>query len=249
MNRNNLELGVAALVTGLLVWWNYNRQPAPPPPPQPAPKPLIPRPILPIPKPWVPRGASVEAKVSGNTAPDGTEINLDFPGDRHNRNKGGSDGLGLCVFTSIGHSADWQEVPVLKDFRDWMTRHPGGGYPSKVDKMIERICQERGVSKPAYVQIEGTDLEILKAACQSGRMPGVTYSFSPTGRYGGQRIAHMVSLLHADDKWFAVCDNNYPGADKIEWMTPDEFRRTYIGGRSGWSVILLDAGPPPPPFN
>lgn len=248
MSRQLLDLIAAALVGGLIVWYVLSRQAADPVP-APKPTPILPLPKPLIPRPWGPGGASVEAKVGGNVSPDGTEIHLDFPGDRHMRNKGGSDGLGLCVFTSIGHSADWADVEVLKDFRDYMTRHPGGGYPSKVDRMIDRICQERGVTKPAYVQVEGTDLEILKAACQSGRMPGVTYSFSPTGRYGGQRIAHMVSLLHADDKWFAVCDNNYPGAEKIEWMSPEEFRRTYTGGRSGWAVILLDVGPPPVPFN
>ncbi len=80
-------------------------------------------------------------------------------------------------------------------------------------------------------------------------MPGVTYSFSPTKRYGGARIAHMVSLVHADDQWFCVLDNNYPGLDKYEWMSPAEFLKTYTGGGGGWAVILLDRGPPPLPWN
>jgi hypothetical protein len=57
----------------------------------------------------------------------------------------------------------------------------------------------------------------------------------------------MVSLLHASEKWFCILDNNYP--QSFEWMSPDEFRRTYTGGRSGWSVILLSPGPPPVPKN
>ena len=61
----------------------------------------------------------------------------------------------------------------------------------------------------------------------------------------GGRIAHMVSLVHADDKWFAILDNNFPGS--IEWMSPEEFKRTYTGGRAGWAVLLLNPGPPPPP--
>jgi hypothetical protein len=77
----------------------------------------------------------------------------------------------------------------------------------------------------------------------------VTYSSSPTGRYGGSRIAHMVSLVHADDRWFAVLDNNYPGANLIEWMTPQEFQRTWTGMGGGWAVILLAPPPPPPPVN
>ena len=101
---------------------------------------------------------------------------------------------------------------------------------------------------PTYLQVEGRDLEILKLACKTGRIPSVTYCFSPAGRYGGRRIAHMVSLLHADDHWFVVLDNNYPGT--YEWMTPAEFARTYGCNRSnGWAVILLDSGPPPVPEN
>lgn len=192
----------------------------------------------------------VAAQVGGTIAPDAkTEINCDLPASQHMKNVGGSDGAGLCVFTSIAHSARWQNVRVLEDFRDWMRRYPGGGYPEKVKAKITQICRERGVPEPEYIQVQGEDLEILKIACKSGRMPSVTYCFSPTGRYGGGKIAHMVSLVHADENWFCILDNNYPGVDKYEWLTPAEFRRTYTCGSGGWAVILLSPGPPPPQRN
>jgi hypothetical protein len=247
-------LGLAALLVAFAAWPSATAPPtAPlcPGPLCPKPEPTKPnKPKLPRPGPWGTRGAPVGAKVGGPVAPDGTtEINCDLPGDLHLKNKGGSDGAGLCVFTSIAHSARWQNVPSLEDFRDWMTKHPGGGYPQKVTQMILRKCQETGVPEPAYVQVEGKDLEILKLACKTGRMPAVTYSYSPTGRYGGGRIAHMVSLPHADNAWFCVLDNNYPGVDAYEWMSPDEFQKTYSAGGNGWSVILLSPGPPPVPRN
>lgn len=194
--------------------------------------------------------STIEATVSGPTGPDGTEIACDLPGHQHLRNKGGSDGAGLCVFTSIDHSARWQQVPQLIGFRDWMTRHPGGGYPSKVKTMIAKICQERGLPEPRYIQVEGgaETLDTLRLAIKTGRMPAVTYSYSPTGRYGGRRIAHMVSLPHADSERFVVLDNNYPGVDQYEWMNEREFLRAYATG-GGWAVILLDSAPPPPPRN
>jgi hypothetical protein len=210
-------------------------------------KPSASGPALPVqPLYFTPRGASI----GGVVAPNGkTEIQCDLPEKLHTKNCGGSDGSGLCVFTSIMHSARYQHVPVLEDFQDWMKKKPGGGWPDKVKKMITQISKERGVAEPPYLQVEGKDIEILKTACAGGRMPSVTYSHSPTGRYGGGRIAHMVSLPHADDTYFAVLDNNYIGAKNYEWMSPQEFMSTYAQGGSGWSVILLDPGPPNPPRN
>jgi hypothetical protein len=256
---NNPRL-LAGLLIGaaLFVAWNGVNDPAktPPAPPVcpgpncPVPPPAPPAPPKPKPSPWGPRWAPVGASVGGPKHQDGTEIACDLPGDRHRKNTA-SKGLGNCVFTSIHHSADWQNIPALLEFPRWLIDKgiPGGGHPGKVDQLIPQIAKERGLPVPEYVQVEGKDLEILKAACRTGRMPGVTYSFSPTGRYGGAKIAHMVTLVHADDKHFVVLDNNYPGADKYEWLTPDEFLKTYAAGGNGWAFIPLAPPPPPPPLN
>jgi hypothetical protein len=188
-----------------------------------------------------------KASVGGAVAPDGTEVFCDLPADLHVRNRGGSDGSGLCVFASLRHSGQWQNDPVFTGLFEWMFHRPGGGYPEKVDRVIEAYCKERSLQRPDYIQLEGDDLGPLRLACSRGLMPGVTYNFSPTGRYGGQRVAHMVSLVHLDDRWAAVLDNNFPGT--IEWMDPPTFKQVYTGGRSGWSVILLRDGPPPIPRN
>ena len=68
------------------------------------------------------------AVTTNGLTPDGKyAADCDLPNDLHLKNLGGSDGAGLCVFTSISHAARWQHVDVLKDFRDYMTRFPGGG--------------------------------------------------------------------------------------------------------------------------
>lgn len=233
---------------------------APPPvkpaPVKPAPAPCPPDKPCPPNKPWGPRQSagrqnplSVGAKVGGPSL-DGSEVSCDYPGDRHVKNTA-SKGLGLCVFTSIHHACDWQNVPALLNMPKWMISKgiPGGGYPAKVAQLIPRLAQERGQPTPEYFQVESNDLEILKTACASGRMPCITYAFSPTGRYGGSRIAHMVNLVHADDKYFVILDNNYVGEDKYEWLTPQEFLRSYSGGSTGWAVIFNDPPPPMPPYN
>jgi hypothetical protein len=178
----------------------------------------------------------------------------DLPLELHMKNTGGmgrggpGTGVGLCVFTSIEHAAHWQSVEALKGFQKWMTKKPGGGYPQKVDKMVAEYCHEQGVPIPRYLQVEGKDLQILRKASQSGRMPGVTFGFSPAGHYNGARISHMVSLVHADAKHFVILDNNYP--KMYEWMSEQEFLAAYTDtGGYGWAVILLDPGPPPPPWN
>ena len=188
------------------------------------------------------------AKVNGPVSLSGVPIQLDFPTDRHLKNKAGKDGSGLCVFTSLDQAADWQHIEPIRGMRDWMTKYPGGGYPSKVTEFIKKKCQEAHSEVPEYVQVESEDLDILKLACRNGWMPCITYGVSPTGRYGGKQIAHMVNLVHADGDEFAVLDNNYPGT--YEWMNSREFVRSYKQGRGkGWAVIFYAPGPPPPPQN
>jgi hypothetical protein len=190
------------------------------------------------------------ALVGGPTHPDGTEVQIDLPADRHQRNAAGRDGAGLCVFTALGMAADWAHELALVDFRDYMRCHPGGGYPEKVTEFIRRRCGELGVAEPPYLQIQSNDLELLAQAVAAGHLPCVTYCQSPTGRYQGRRIAHMVNLVAAragGQRLWAILDNNYPGT--IEWMTEDQFRRAYTGLGGGWAVILLAPGPPPPPWN
>lgn len=225
-----------------------SRQPQPQPQPQPRPCPddsCRPR------RPWGDdSSASVEASVSGPEHPDGTRIRCELPGNFHQRNTGGSDGAGLCVFASMRHTGLWQNESAFSGLFNYMRNFPGGGYPSKVDAMLKRYCQEKNLPMPQYLQVEGSDLEILKAACRSGRMPCVTYGVSPTGRYGGRRIAHMVSLVHADDRHFVILDNNFPGEQAYEWLTPQEFLQAYTAGGGGWAIILVDPpGAPPRPWN
>lgn len=194
-------------------------------------------------------------------ARDGTPVDADFPAPLHLKNTGGSDGprgpgsgSGLCVFTSIENNARYSNCRILQGFQHWMTRKPGGGWPEKVDAMIALYSKEQNASKPAYVQVEGNDLAIVKAAVRTGRMVGVTYAVSPTGRYGGKRIAHMLNLVAAgagegpDGKgWWAIVDNNFPRS--WEWMSEAQFLRAYAGGSQGWMFCLLNPPPPPAPLH
>lgn len=186
--------------------------------------------------------AEVEAFTPGGpVAPDGTKATVDIPAARHIRNVGGSDGAGLCVFSSIAVEADWQNVRVLDGFREWMRKRPGGGWPDKVDQMLSQFCRERGVTLPEYVQHTGGDEAFLEKALATRRCPCVTYA----GRddfYRGP-IAHMVNLVHLDATRAAIVDNNRPGV--WVWMTRAEFLQRWRAMQGGWAFVLLS--PPPPP--
>src|SRR5262245_53923587 len=68
----------------------------------------------------------------GPLAPDGkTEVTCDIPVELRQKNTGGWDGAGLCVFTSIEHSARFQNERRLWDFQKNMRSERGGGYPEK----------------------------------------------------------------------------------------------------------------------
>jgi hypothetical protein len=225
---------VLSVLAGVLTWFLIQHAPRHEPHSKPCP----------CPPPH--RHPALEAKVGGDVAPDGAEVQVDMPTELRMHNTGGRDGAGLCVFTSINHAALWQDVDVLKDFQKWMKSRPGGGYPEKVDATIKAKCKEAGVPVPLYVQVEGRDLEPIRLALKTGRMVCNTYGFSPSGRYGGRRIAHMVNTVHGAGGYYGILDNNYP--EQIEWLNEQEFSRAYATD-GGWSVILLDPGPPPVPHN
>lgn len=190
-------------------------------------------------------GASAD---SGFMSPDGREpINCPLPGTLHQENTGGSDGAGLCVFASCKHAGLWQNDPLFAAIFDWMQKHPGGGYPEKVDAMLKRASKELGLPIPPYVQLLDADDDLLELASANGYMLCVTYSKSPTGRYNGGKIAHMVNAAHYSKAWVGILDNNYIGEDEIEWMTPAEFRRIANLGGEVWAIVLLTPPPPPAP--
>ncbi|MCS7159925.1 MAG: hypothetical protein RMJ19_05580 [Gemmatales bacterium] len=195
------------------------------------------------------------ATVGGLVSPAGERAACDLPEKEHRKNLAGRDGAGLCVFASLTHCGKWHNQPLLEGMLDWMTRHPGGGWPEKVDRMIELRAKETNQRVPRYVHIRTYDPELLRTAVRKGYMVCVTYYRSPTGRYGGRTISHMVNLVHAgpedrkSEPLWGILDNNYPKT--IEWMNESEFASA-TGGRNGsfWAMLILEPPPPPRrPFN
>lgn len=190
---------------------------------------------------------SFEISLGGKIAPDNkTEVQIDFPLSEHITNIGSKvDGAGMCVMSSIEMAARWSNMEKLRGLRDWCAQEPGGGYPEKVDRQLDKYAKKvLNSEKPDYIQYEGKDSQILRTALETGRFPAVTYSGRDRVRYSGS-IAHMVCLAHLDDKWAAIWDNNGKPGELI-WMTPQEFMTRWTDGSSGWAFIWIS--PPPPPL-
>jgi hypothetical protein len=182
----------------------------------------------------------------GSIGPDAkTEVACDLPSDLLFRNTGGRDGAGLCVFASITYAALYQNESRLVGLFNAMKKERGGGWPEKVDQMIAKYG-----AGASYLQYEGSDPGILKAALASGRMPCVTYN-GHDPHYGNHSISHMVNLVCYDDgaDLAAIRDNNFTDPNDLVWMSIKEFLQRWKGGGGGWVVVLVAPPPPPPPRN
>jgi hypothetical protein len=187
-------------------------------------------------------------KVGGPVAPDGkTEVECDLPVSQRIKNIGSKlDGAGMCVFSSIEMALRWANMEDWRGWRDWCAaKYPGGGYPSKVDKLIADYARAKNIPVPKYINWEKKDDSILIAAMKTGRFVSVTYN-GHDPHYSGT-IAHMVCLVYYNPKTDLACilDNNFIGQDELVWMSCADFKQRW----SGWAVVFLAPPPPPMPHN
>lgn len=178
--------------------------------------------------------------------PDGTEPQIDFPDEHWLKNIGSRlDGAGMCVFTSFEHSCRWAGLDEFRGFRDWCATHyRGGGYPEKLQRLLDAYCQAKGLTPPQVIQYEGSSAEILDAALRNGYLPCTTLYRSP--RYGRGTIYHMVNCAHLDAARGAILDNNFR---PLEWADRETtLGRMKLQGKL-WVVVVLAYGPPPFPYN
>lgn len=252
-------LAVLAVVLGLAVGC------APPQPHLPAPlpfAPIVPEPC-PDPGPWPrpvrpvgPRADSDESHVHR-----GTEAQVDYPNAQWMKNIGSRiDGAGMCVFTSAEHSFRWAGLEEFRGFRDWCAQHyPGGGYPTKLEKLVKAFCKAKGIRIDAsgdqwaivrangerveLLQYEGGSMALAERALANNLLVCTTLYRSP--RYGGGTIYHMTNLAHwGPAQLGAILDNNFR---PYEWDSTSGMEpRLKMGGRV-WLAVVRHQGPPPPP--
>ena len=145
-------------------------------------------------------------------------------GDRQS-NWLGSQGEGSCVHASIISLFRWQGRYRTADY--WRSTYGDGEWP---DDLAQKFDKE-GIR---YAYVTNGNVRFLEWACKTRRGAGITVM-------GG---AHMVALVHLDDKWAGILDNN--SVEKIIWVPREtliaEWKASY-----GWAVtpIYTPAAPLP----
>ena len=137
----------------------------------------------------------------------------------------GSKREGSCVHASMISLLRWQGRYRTAEY--WRRTYGNGEWPEDMAAKFDR----EGVR---YAYVENGDVRFLEWACRTRRGCGITVM-------GG---AHMVALVHLDEKWAALLDNN--NVSKFTWVPREtliaEWKASY-----GWAVtpIYTPAAPLP----
>jgi hypothetical protein len=120
----------------------------------------------------------------------------------------------------------WQGLHGMAD--RWRSSYYGGEYASKLASKLDA----NGVR---YAYVTSGDVSFLDWACKTRRGCGITV-------HGG---AHMVTLVHLDDKWAATLDNN--DISKFNWTTREDLIREWKSSY-GWAVTPVYSPAAPLPW-
>jgi len=139
----------------------------------------------------------------------------------------GNEGEGSCVHASMISLLRWQGRHAMADY--WRQTYGNGEWAAGLADKMDR----EGV-RFAYT-VGRNDVGFLEWACSTRRGCGVTV-------LGGR---HMVCLVHLDEKWAGLLDNNDPR--QITWVPRRTFLAEWLNSNS-WAVTPVYAPAPPLPY-
>jgi len=138
-----------------------------------------------------------------------------------------SNGSGSCVHATMITLLRWQGRYKMADH--WRTTYGSG---ETADDLAAKMDRE-GI-RYAYTHGE-EDTTFLEWACSTRRGCGVTCM-------GG---SHCIALLHLDDKWACLLDDN--DVSKYKWVPRERFLSEWRASNSwAFAVIYAPAAPLPP---
>jgi hypothetical protein len=155
--------------------------------------------------------------------------------EHHIRNEGGSDGAGLCVYSSVIIAGAYQgvaDLDRLKQSQLWryVKARPGGSYPEKLARDLNAVYPLEQTGE-RWSQYTGTDTSVIDKLSRAGYP--VCSTMDTGALYEYRKIHHMITLAHyRKDGWVCVVDNNNPG--KFHWMPAKEYDRRAFDGGTLW---------------
>jgi hypothetical protein len=135
----------------------------------------------------------------------------------------GRNGSGSCVHASWISCLRWQGQYAMAE---WWASHYDGG--ENYDEMVQRL-DDAGIRWAGTVG-EG-DVSFLEYCHRTRR--GCIVTWSPR---------HVVTLVHFDDKWAGVLNNNE--IDHILWIPREDFVKEWKY-RGSWAMTPMYVPPPP----
>ena len=138
----------------------------------------------------------------------------------------GNEGEGSCVHASLCSLLRWQGRNAMAN--RWRRTYGNGEWATSFAQKLDR----EGV-RFAYT-VGQNDVDFLEWACRTRRGAGVTV-------LGGR---HMICLVHLDDKWAGLLDNN--DITRVSWVP----RRTFLAewrASNSWAITPVYVPAPPLP--
>lgn len=140
-----------------------------------------------------------------------------------------SDGRmqGSCVHASLVMLMRWQGQHELAN---WWRDHHGGG---ESWNSLEPQLHAAGIT---FAGTTDGDESFLEWSVRTRRGCAITV----------QQGLHMVCLVHLDQKWAGILDNNSP--QKVQYFPRDQFIRGWQSSPAPWAITPVFSPPPPSPW-
>lgn len=151
---------------------------------------------------------------------------VNLPYELRQKNWVGRQGEGSCVHATMVMALRWQRQYELAN---WWRQNKGDG------EWDDKLAGEFNAANVRFAfTSEKGDVKFLEWACNTRRGCGVAIM-------GGR---HMVYLVHFDDQWAGILDNNQIG--KINWVPRATFVAEWLNSNS-WAVTPCYTPSPPLP--
>jgi hypothetical protein len=157
---------------------------------------------------------------------------VNLPAELREENWLGSNGEGSCVHATMVMLLRWQQQEGVASH--WRETYGDGEYADSTWNPESNLAIKLDSENVRYAYCIDGDERFLEWALATRRGCGVTV-------LGG---AHMVALVHLDDEWAGILDNNRP--DQIIWMRRAKFLAEWKHS-NGWAVTPVYTPAPPMP--